>query len=914
MWGLWLLYLMNPAASRTCFPNAVAEHLRGNITFDGLSMPIGIWQNAWDTSGIVSQMYSIIVSEILGYNIAVGIGPASELIIGKLAGCAHAGFAITDDCGPPRRFQVSFENWLTGSPWTQQSLLDMEPYGTPVNLGSMGYEGKSGMFVLGGALNAGLADSGLALNFYRSYNISWYSPWKYTAVVENVDLNRLKTCAGSAEVGYPGIAELYFGITGDAAGVVEVNGKRVLNCWEDKWFIAPACRANRSTCVPVLMPWTAWGLPEMMQQAFWHNMPLAFATASDSDYISLNRELQSLLYTYIPDSTFFLDQPSQVIFPDHSPSEYVNNVYKTMKTNTVLSKWAASGFDVAAEKPFAVAKNLQMNFDEIMQLLSQHVQSSQPDLWETSCAWLQGNEALWKEWIPNETECVLGKGLVDGDGSFISDRSLATSCEFCPVGTKSVEFGATRVCQACEEGTSQMLPGESECIACEPGTVSPTQRAMECTACALGKYARSAGMSECEQCGPLDQTALWTTSRHVLSQGQESWIRFEGATSISFCTCIEGYFLLGGRCEKCILGSICPGSNRLSLRPGFFSSPEDPGDIFQCFGEPERCPGGEPGTCAAGRDNSSVACATCLEGLHARGGECVPCGTGDLLLVLVVMVLVCLGITVLYMVALRRGQKAAQPGHLLIAALGLGQMVTVVQQLTVVQQFKIEWGEPFSSMLLSLDIFTFDLDMVSIGCVAPMGPVAKFTTRTLVVLIFFLVACVIHGICMAIQRKGLQLSVLGSTVGTLFMVFFISVCSSLLAPFRCYTHPNGESTVQAYHSVLCNMQDEHLQMSLVGGFCCLLPIGFVSVCSYLTLVQLPKWIANGEVVGGVVRHRKIESIYERLKQHLRDGNSGEIDKHRSKLQKLGVRNAEMERRIAAIREESEIPGVGSDMA
>ena len=29
-----------------------------------------------------------------------------------------------------------------------------------------------------------------------------------------------------------------------------------------------------------------------------------------------------------------------------------------------------------------------------------------------------------------------------------------------------------------------------------------------------------------------------------------------------------------------------------------------------------------------------------------------------------------------------------------------------------------------------------------------------------------------------------------------------------------------------------------------------------------------------EVAGGVVRHRKIESIYERLKQHLRDGNSG----------------------------------------
>ena len=117
-----------------------------------------------------------------------------------------------------------------------------------------------------------------------------------------------------------------------------------------------------------------------------------------------------------------------------------------------------------------------------------------------------------------------------------------------------------------------------------------------------------------------------------------------------------------------------------------------------------------------------------------------------------------------------------------------------------------------------MDIFAFDLDLISVSCVAPMGPVSNFTMRTLLVLVFFCMACLIHFIFIATQRqKGLQLSVLGSTVGTLFMVFFISVCSSLLAPFRCFLHPNGESTVQAYHSVRCDGQDEHLQMSLIGG-------------------------------------------------------------------------------------------------
>eukprot|EP00913_Durusdinium_trenchii_P025622 g24049.t1 len=263
--------------------------------------------------------------------------------------------------------------------------------------------------------------------------------------------------------------------------------------------------------------------------------------------------------------------------------------------------------------------------------------------------------------------------------------------------------------------------------------------------------------------------------------------------------------------------------------------------IFQCFGEPERCPGGDPGTCAAGRDVDSIACSTCLDGLHADGG--------DYFLIIVVTLLVCAGIVVLYVVSLRKGQKSAQPGSLLIAALGLGQMITVVQQLTVIQQFKIQWGEPFSSMLVSFDIFAFDLDLISLGCVAPMAPVAKFTMRTLLVLVFFAVACLVHFFFIAMfqKGKGLQLSVLGGTVGTLFMIFFISVCSSLLAPFRCYAHPNGRSTVQAYHSVLCDMNNEHLQMSLVGGLCCLLPIAFLTVCSYITLVKLPSWIADGEV-------------------------------------------------------------------
>lgn len=80
----------------------------------------------------------------------------------------------------------------------------------------------------------------------------------------------------------------------------------------------------------------------------------------------------------------------------------------------------------------------------------------------------------------------------------------------------------------------------------------------------------------------------------------------------------------------------------------------------------------------------------------------------------VVGILGCIGIAVLYVVLMNEGQKSKQPGSLLIAALGMGQMVTIVQQLTVIQQFKIDWGEPFNSILVAMELMAFDLDMISI--------------------------------------------------------------------------------------------------------------------------------------------------------------------------------------------------------
>ena len=90
-------------------------------------------------------------------------------------------------------------------------------------------------------------------------------------------------------------------------------------------------------------------------------------------------------------------------------------------------------------------------------------------------------------------------------------------------------------------------------------------------------------------------------------------------------------------------------------------------------------------------------------------------------------------------------------------------------------------------------------------------------------------------------------SLLARTLGTLCMIFFISVCSSLLTPFRCNTHPNGLSTLQAYFSVFCNGQDAHLHMSLIGGTAFLLPISFLAACTWAVVFELPSRLKHGDM-------------------------------------------------------------------
>ena len=187
--------------------------------------------------------------------------------------------------------------------------------------------------------------------------------------------------------------------------------------------------------------------------------------------------------------------------------------------------------------------------------------------------------------------------------------------------------------------------------------------------------------------------------------------------------------------------------------------------------------------------------------------------------------------------------KAACSGRLLAAAFCVSQLITCAQLFSVIEQIQgITWREPFLSFLrffgiLSLQTFLESVKMV--GCVARISSDMEFLIRTLVVPLLFTIGPVFAHLVMVKLRLAQRSGVLVQTFGFLMQLFFISLCSSFVEPFRCNLHPNGLLTMQTAHDVFCNFSDTHLSLCWMSGLVCLLPLSFLVLCIWVLFVVLP---------------------------------------------------------------------------
>ena len=182
----------------------------------------------------------------------------------------------------------------------------------PKNLGNIGYDGESGLFVPSAVQSKAYEAEGINLDFYRDYNVSWHMPGRYFTNPDYLDVSTLLPCI-STSLMTPETMKTYLDLTGDLEGVeiressaAGAAGASVIGrCFDNYFWYSPACRTEASACVSCLTGGTGWAVHEIMGKATAHNMPVAIAVASSfQNYANVPKSLDLMLYWWVPDPTF----------------------------------------------------------------------------------------------------------------------------------------------------------------------------------------------------------------------------------------------------------------------------------------------------------------------------------------------------------------------------------------------------------------------------------------------------------------------------------------------------------------------------------------------------------------------------------------------------------------------------------
>ncbi|CAJ1447546.1 unnamed protein product [Effrenium voratum] len=527
----------------------------------------------------------------------------------------------------------------------------------------------------------------------------------------------------------------------------------------------------------------------MMQWAAAYGIPAAISVApSWAHLVSHVRTVRSLFYWWVPDPTFIDMLPSPVVFPRHSASAWARGDKSTGAAGSYIAKMASKS--------------------------------------------LKENREKWQSWVPIKTACFEGFGLIDAQGGFVDNRTLATECGLCPAGRASEELvdltGRTFRCAQCPPGYYQSNTYSTSCEPCSKGTYSNSYGNVQCQYCDQGFYQEQQAQTSCTKCPASRTTQLL------------------GATSLTSCVCTESHIDDGGVCAVCGEGLSCPLGSTLSLLKsvngtnaqlphvlsGYRSEPTTPLQVYKC--QDNYCPGGPPGTCEGGRQG--VTCGDCPADHYWASNECTRCGAVMWAWILALLMLIG-GIFSSYY--LLTSSYTAKASVMACTTASLGMMLALFQNLGVLSTVDVRWPGEIANLLAFASIFTFNLDALGFGCLSH-GNVYRYTSTAL----FFLVVVLALPITGALTRLLWIMKKHGlawekfktySTTGQFLQVSFTTMANVGLMPFMCYKHPTGQESVLKYTEVLCG-SGEHLVMKIVGSMVMSLAGVFFSVCCYAAWV------------------------------------------------------------------------------
>lgn len=363
----WLLCLLVGlvGVQAICLPDAIPEEQRKNlvnpVTLE--SYPLGMWINSWTAGVLTAEVARIILEEKMGFNVSdIGTGHATVDAFYALTGCVTPLTIGDRGCeGVSTTYaHINIEAWGEGYQTEWDDLQNLYPDMAPVNLGNMGYNGKTSYYFPRKVRDKAWETEGLNLDYFRGYNISWHDAAKYFDSPKAVDPSMLMRC-NETRLMITSVMRFYAEQSLDWDGV-EIVGQEVYGkCFDDHFWYPPACRNNASTCFVFFTAGNGWDMEGTMQKTTAYNIPMALTVGKNwTLYTQLPPVVDSWFYWWVPDPTFLTLSPLEVIFPPYDRQAWLMGDKRTAATT--------SSVDIAVSRDLhLLAPNVQ-NFLQNWQL------------------------------------------------------------------------------------------------------------------------------------------------------------------------------------------------------------------------------------------------------------------------------------------------------------------------------------------------------------------------------------------------------------------------------------------------------------------------------------------------------------------------------------------------------------------
>ena len=838
----------NGLPNGTCFSHAVKEEDRKNLTTpQGESIPFTFLLASWTSAQVTSSVIEILASEIMGYNVAIDPQvPASSVDgIYALLGCSTWWDGISRGCEDRKvKAHVMIDSWYRlCCTHNLQEVQEKYNEEAPREGGNMGYLGDAGAYISEAPRVQAKNTSGLALEYYQSYDANWFTPSQYFSSLSSVNTSDFMNCSMSLLSDNQSIYN-YLMFSGDSDGVnITMNGSiksYKAYCADNFFWPSISCRADPTKCVLFVTGGDGWDTLPMLQRSSAYNIPIAFGVAANyAKYLTAPKEYTSLFYWWTPDDSFIEMKPTQVLYPPNNAYEWSQSIYTTGAVAVPVVK--LNSYDIFSMSPALtkLVEQSQLDLNAVDSMMLDKVQNSLTRE-QAACAWLKNNEARWKEWIPVPTDCESGFGLYDEAlEAFVTERASATTCRACLPGMFSKAFvdgTTTHICEPCPAGQQQLGAGAVSCNACPAGTSKAVESVEECAPCPAGLYQDETGALECKAC-PAGTTTM------IL-----------GTIQLSGCGCKAGTIDVSdlnspdrqaADCKVCGEGLTCPVMSSVdillagsspngqdftpALEEGYFSSRSDPTEIFKCM-SPIQCPGGAPGTC--GGTSTGIPCGDCPSQTYWGGSKCSDCSAWSVIGWILSIVFAFAGLILAYYFL--NSAVTAKASTIFSTTCAIGMMINMLQSLGIIGTMTVEWPVNIGIIFKWLKVFTFDIETFAFACFAGENPMVRYIGLVLFFPagLLWLKGC---DLIFRIKKSWAWSKVkLRSTIGQFLQVAFSTMSSTALVPMICYTHPNGQQSNLKYTSVFCG-SDQHIGMLIAGWL--LLAFG---VCGFWTFTA---WLA-----------------------------------------------------------------------